>query len=206
MGFIFRYLFFLILIFSPLGLKAQDSINIKRRFIEKGFLLGIGYGLDNYDLPEGRYMPIFFMGHFGMDLKKIKNRMKEDAIFTMYFEPQINPVLIKTKESTKSQLEFGVNIGFKHMYPLCKNIYSYILIGSGPHYFTTNTTRQARGFIFSDNFGAGFYFFKGTKISMNLGFRLRHMSNANTRTPNHGINTYNYHLGVSKIIRGKYQK
>jgi hypothetical protein len=196
--------FFLVLIFFGLGispLKAQDSVRVKKIFIEKGFLLGAGYGLDNYNLPEGKYIPVFFMGHFGMDLMKKKKIKKDNAIFTMYFEPQVNPVFIRTKESTKSELEFGINMGFKHMYPLHKNIYSYILIGSGPHFFTATTSRQARGFIFSDNFGAGFYFFAGKKIAINLGFRLRHMSNANTRMPNHGINTYNYLIGISKIIR-----
>jgi Lipid A 3-O-deacylase (PagL) len=203
MGFTSKLLLFLILSASNLSsLKAQDSADVKKRFIEKGFLLGAGYGLGSaYNLPEGKYIPVFFIGHFGMVLQKKEKVRKDKAIFTMYFEPQVNPVFIKTKEFTKSELEFGVNVGFKHMYPLCKNIYSYILIGSGPHFFTASTSRQARGFIFSDNFGAGLYFFAGKKLAINLGFRLRHMSNANTRVPNHGINTYNYHLGISKLIR-----
>ncbi|HXA01414.1 MAG TPA: acyloxyacyl hydrolase [Cytophagaceae bacterium] len=203
MGSISKILFFLILFSLKLSLlKAQDSASIKKsRFIEKGFLTGAGYGLDSYNLPEGKYIPVFFIGHFGMDLTRKKNLKKDNAIFTMYSEPQINPVFVRAKEFTKSELEFGINVGFKHMYPLCKNIYSYILIGSGPQFFTATTSRQARGFIFSDNFGAGFYFFVSKKLAINLGFRLRHMSNANTRIPNHGINTYNYHIGISKVIR-----
>jgi lipid A 3-O-deacylase len=203
MVFISKLILFLIFFIPPLSsLKAQDSAGVKKsRFIEKGFLTGAGYGLGTYNIPEGKYIPVFFIGHFGMDLTANKNIKKDKGIFTMYFEPQVNAVFIKTKELTKSELEFGINVGFKHMYPICKNIYSYILIGSGPHFFTTATTRQARGFLFSDNFGGGFYFFAGKKLAINLGFRLRHMSNANTRVPNHGINTYNYLIGISKIIK-----
>jgi lipid A 3-O-deacylase len=179
---------------------AQDKAG-KWRLREKGFISGIGRGIDSVNIPEGRYTPIVFMVHMGVDILKKTQSQNNPGIFTIYAEPQVNPVIIKKGSNTRTDLEFGINIGFKHMYPLRKNIYAYLLIGSGPHFITVHTIKQTRGFIFSDNFGAGFYFFNKKDMALNLGFRLRHMSNANIQMPNSGINTFNYYIGISKVIR-----
>jgi hypothetical protein len=182
------------------NLKAQEKTS-GWRWREKGFLLGMGHGIDSFNLPEGRYDPLFFMGHFGLDILSKTKKQNHPGIFTIYSEPQVNLVFIKKGSEEKTDFEFGLNIGFKHMYPVWKNIYTYILIGTGPHFVTVHSIKQARGFIFSDNFGAGFYFFNNKNIALNTGFRLRHLSNANIKLPNSGINTFNYFIGISKIIR-----
>jgi len=188
----------LLLSFVVASLHAQES-NKNSRIIEKGFSIGIGHGIDTLNLPEGKYVPLFFIGHIGVSLTNKPKTNK--GIFTLYFEPQIIPVFVKKKESTKNELEFGINIGFQHMYPLTKTVYLYTLISTGPHFISVNTVRQVRGFIFSDNFGVGFYVALKQDVCLNLGFRLRHLSNAQLKFPNQGINTFNYHIGLSKVIR-----
>jgi hypothetical protein len=185
------------------GLRAQETAKTKAPlFKEKGFMVGVGHGIDSLNIPEGRYTPYFFIAHFGIDLLRNKKIRRNPGIFTLYFEPQVNPVIIKKPTGNVKDLEFGLNIGFKHMYPLIRDLlYSYILIASGPQYITVHTSKQTRGFIFSDNFGMGTYIFMNKTIALNLGFRLRHMSNGDTRFPNHGINTFNYQVGISKFIR-----
>jgi hypothetical protein len=172
-------------------------------FAEKGFVVGYGKGIDTLNLPEGNYRIFYAMAHVGIDL--FRNKPFKKAIpgqCLLYFEPQINPVFIKRKHGNSHALEFGVNVGFQHVYPLIKNfLSSYILIASGPHFITAHTSRQARGFLFSDNFGAGVYLSARSGFSLNLGFRLRHLSNGDTRVPNQGINTFNFHIGFSKFIR-----
>src|SRR6185437_5436119 len=170
---------------------AQEQTVPKVRIREKGFLLGAGYGIDALNLPQGKYIPLFLMPHISADLPRLTQRKNNKAIFTIYSEPQINPVIINKPEGNSMEWEFGCNFGIQYMYPLSKNIYSYINIGSGPHYITVHTYRQATGFIFSDNMGAGLYFFFSKTLALNTTYRLRHMSNANTRMPNEGINTFN---------------
>lgn len=199
MASIFRALLLVLFLLSKAF--AQEQATPKIRLREKGFLVGAGYGIDSINLPQGRYIPIFLMGHFSVDLPRFTKRQTNKSLFTIYAEPQFNPVIIRKSEGRSTEWEFGSNFGIQYMYPLSKNIYSYINIGAGPHFISVHTYRQATGFIFSDNMGAGFYLFFTKTLALNSTFRLRHMSNANTRMPNDGINTFNFMLGLSKFIR-----
>jgi hypothetical protein len=169
-------------------------------FSDKGGIVGFGYGINNQNIPEGRYTPVFLIGHFGLDLVRAKEKMRPQR-FMLFFEPQINPVVLQKPGRNGQSLEFGINVGLQHLYPLSRNLYVYALISTGPQVITVRTDRQARGFIFSDNMGAGTYFLLGKKMALNTGFRIRHMSNANLEMPNHGINTMNFFVGVSRFIR-----
>ncbi len=178
--------------------KRWANVRIK----EKGFVLGAGYGLDTFNLPQGNYSPLFCMARIGIDFRnKNTKTIGRRGEYSIFFEPQINPVLLRKANNSKVEWEYGVNIGFQHCYPITKDLCSAIFISTGPHYFSANTDRQAPGFIFSDNFGAGFYYFLYKDWAVNAGFRLRHMSNAQTRLPNSGINTFNFLIGVSKLLR-----
>lgn len=202
MEFIFDRKYFLLFIFILLSLFSMaqnDSLkNKKSIFFEKEFLVGYGYGLSNTDIPEGNYRPILLIAHFGLNPFKQKEM---PGIISIFFEPQINPVMIKSVDQTNWNLEFGLNVGVQHQYKLTKRISVYELISTGPHFMGAHTITQTRGFIFSDNMGAGIYFFATEKIALNLGFRIRHISNANTIMPNHGINTYNFYVGLSRLIK-----
>lgn len=194
--------FTIFLFFLSLALHGQGNRVKAPLFKEKGFTVGYGRGIDSFNIPEGRYNVVFLIAHFGIDLLRNRSTKKNNpGIFTLYFEPQVNPVFIEKPGGTVKDLEFGMNIGFKHMYPLTKNVFAYILIATGPHYITAHTTKESRGFIFSDNLGTGVYIFVSKNTALTLGFKLRHISNGDTRMPNMGINTFNYHVGLSKLIR-----
>ncbi|MFI5221634.1 MAG: acyloxyacyl hydrolase [Bacteroidia bacterium] len=172
--------------------------NKKPFFSEKGFIIGYGYGLSPTDIPEGNYRPVLLMAHLGLDPFNHKDL---PGIVSIFFEPQINPVLIKNAVQENWNMEFGLNVGIQHQYRLTKRISVYELISTGPHFIGAHTITQTRGFIFSDNMGAGIYFFATEKTGLNLGFRIRHISNADILMPNHGVNTYNFYLGWSRMIR-----
>ena len=172
------------------------------RISERGIVLGAGYGIDSLSVPNGNYTPLYCIARVGIDFRN-KNALAitRKGQYSIFLEPQINPVLVRKNNSANLEFEYGVNIGFQHIYPLTKDLYSAIFIATGPHYFSTDTEIQAPGFIFSDNFGAGIYCFLYKEWAMNAGFRLRHMSNAQTRLPNSGINTFNFMIGISKMLR-----
>jgi hypothetical protein len=189
---ILRYIFLV-----SFTVSAQKSL-----FYEKGFLVGFGHGISFHNLPEGVYRPVFFMGHFGIDmLPKNPSNLLQGKL-TLYFEPQFNLVFQRrfSNNEVVNRIEFGVNVGFKQTIKIYKNLFAFLHGGVGPHFFNTETNNQAKGFIFSDNFGMGLTYKISDNKIINLGFRLRHLSNADLMKNNFGINTFNYHIGMSWII------
>lgn len=204
MGSIFKYLVFIPVLFwasTVWGQEKKASRLSNIRIKEKGIVLGSGYGIDTFNLPQGNYIPIFCIARIGIDFRNKESAKTNKGEYSIFFEPQINPVLLKKNQSIFWEFEYGLNIGFQHMFPITPSIYSSIFISTGPHYFSADTDRQAPGFIFSDNFGAGIYYFISKDFAINIGFRLRHMSNAQTRLPNSGINTFNFAVGIGKLIK-----
>ncbi|MGZ3580521.1 MAG: acyloxyacyl hydrolase [Syntrophales bacterium] len=170
--------------------EAQKEGRASNRFFtEMGFIAGFGNG----SIPEGSYQPIFLIGHFGVDLKRYFSGLKNHSgTLSVFLEPQINPVV-----NPQTDIELGIGIGLQYMHPIIGNLSAYILGSIGPHYISVVTTKQANGFIFADTIGAGFYYYLTRDSAINVGYRLRHMSNANLAEPNGGIDTNSGVIGYS---------
>jgi hypothetical protein len=152
-----------------------------RFFTEMGFITGFGSG----NIPEGTYQPILLIGHFGVDMKRYFQGLKDHrGTLSVFLEPQFNPVF-----SPQTDFELGVGVGIQYMYPVMDKLSIYVLGSVGPHYISLVTSQQATGFIFSDTIGAGLYYYLTKDSAINAGYRLRHISNANCASPNLGINT-----------------
>jgi lipid A 3-O-deacylase len=158
-------------------------------FTEMGFIAGFGNG----SIPEGSYQPIFLIGHFGVDLKRYFSGLKNHSgTLSVFLEPQVNPVV-----NPRTDIELGIGVGLQYMHPVVGNLSAYALGSVGPHYISVVTTKQASGFIFADTVGAGFYYYLTKDSAINVGYRFRHMSNANLADPNGGIDTNSGVLGYS---------
>ena len=178
----------------PVTCAAQN----KWRLYEQSFLTGWGWGKDSLNLPEGNYHPLFFNYRIGVTHSKlnitINDKLKID--FEVFAEPQFNLVFLMPKTGGNIlHQEAGINFGYQPILHLNKFVSVYTYISVGPHYFNTPTERQAKGFIFSDNMGAGLWIHLPKNFYINTMFKIRHMSNANTRYPNKGINTLNSLIG-----------
>lgn len=182
-------------LFLSLGARAQEEM-VKKSFVQEiGGWSGFGYGNNNKSLPEGSYQVLYTMGHIGCNPFFKRRGLFEQ--FQIYFEPQYNFVRVVPSDApTKHEYEFGLNFGFKYIYPFSKRWKVFIYIGTGPHAFSATTERQAPGYLFSDNMGLGVYYFFHKRWALATTFRIRHLSNADTRQPNHGINTDNFLFGV----------
>jgi hypothetical protein len=158
--------------------------------------LHLGIPIIHETLTEGRkYKPfqLLFYYNFANLLKGKKNDL------FVYLEPQL--VWVHFSPKGKKEWEFGANLGLEYRHHLGENSSLSAAIGSGPHYITVETRQQARGFIFSDNFTAGFHRKLGNSgLNLDLKCRFRHISNANLEQPNKGIDSWFVIAGVSKVL------
>lgn len=185
-----------LIIFSSLvfhtTIEAQDSDPVKansKRFKTLGGLTGYGQSVNT----DTRYEPIYFMGDFSWSFTKVPK--KKDFV-AWYVEPQFN--LVRTPRPW--DIEFGTNMGIRNYIKINDGLFFYQMLGSGPHYITAVVKRQANGFIFSDNLAVGaFTRLTRKNLFLNLQFRIRHLSNAELKNPNGGINTWNVLIGLSHI-------
>ena len=183
----------LLLATVPGTIKAGDALGsaqqAERRWItEAGFISGYGRG----SIDEGSYKTLLMIAHLGADINRYIPALRHHrGVLSFFLEPQFNPAL------QQSDIEFGLGIGFQYTYPLTESISPYFLLLTGPHYISVNTTTQANGFNFSTAAGAGFYLLLTKDIALNCGYRYRHMSNADLKLPNGGINSHIGLLGVS---------
>ena len=160
---------------------------------ELGLISGYGKG----SVYEGSYQVIPFILHIGIDAKVFfSNLVGHKGTLSFVIEPQFNRVTEPEKD-----IEFGIGVGVQYSYPLAERFSPYIVGVVGPHYLNLATETQARGFIFSCTIGAGSYFFLTKDIALNIGYRLRHMSNAYTRSPNHGIDSNFAIAGLSVFFK-----
>lgn len=159
------------------------------RFRSAGAIVGYGHQIN----IETKYNPIFFAGDFSWQFGKTRKK----NFLALYLEPQFN--LVATIRPL--DIEFGSNIGLRYYEQLAPGFLLYQMLGSGPHYITADLPRQARGFIFSDNLAVGFFkqLHKEKPLSLNMQFRVRHISNAGLKLPNSGVNTLNVLVGLSNL-------
>ncbi|PKQ70819.1 acyloxyacyl hydrolase [Raineya orbicola] len=167
--------------------------NVFAQKIEKGFGVGWGYALNERTIPEGVYRLLYVQGRVAYNLTY--GKLPHKSIFEKLLvgaEPQYNRVWIDT---APKEWETGLNFFLQPTFFLNKTFQPYCVFSLGPHYFSTPTIHQRQGFIFSDSMGIGSYVSLHKKVYFHFNFRIRHLSNANTRLPNFGINTYNFHCG-----------
>jgi hypothetical protein len=180
----------LVLVFlNAINANAQKHSARAWKFASAGGFTGFGHAINT----DTRYEPIFFSGDFSWSFTK--GPKKRDFV-AWYFEPQFNIVLT----DRPVDIEFGANLGIRNYIRVNDGLFFYQMLGSGPHYISAVVKRQANGFIFSDNLAIGAYTRLNSKdLFLNLQFRIRHLSNAELKQPNGGINAWNVIVGLAKF-------
>lgn len=164
---------------------TSSASSFTRLFSESAFITGFG----SDSIPEGDYQTVLLIWHLGINLDHVFPALKSHrGKLTFFLEPQFNPVVNPTDD-----YEFGVGVGFQYQYPILEKLSLYALGSVGPHYISVVTDDQANGFVFSDTVGAGLYFQLTDRSAINVGYRFRHLSNADAAEPNFGIDS---HFGV----------
>jgi hypothetical protein len=173
------------------GLLGVVESACQNSFVNERALGGfIARGRALYDLPEGdAYQPILVGATYHQPFYQSK------GMFNVGFNiiPHFGYV---PKEKS---VEFGANVQFDVNYQIGNSNIIGIRFGAGPHYVNVNTSRQAKGFIFSDNFSL-VYRRKAGDYALGLIFGIRHISNAGLQQPNNGIDNLMMGLELQKLL------
>ena len=162
---------------SPAPILGKDSF-----FTEVGIITGFGYGT----VTEGDYFPVPLIVHLGVDMKRWVPSLRDHrGALTAFLEPQFNLVF-----GAEFDIEGGIGFGLKYRVPLGDVVSAYGLVSVGPQFITVNTVDQSNGLVFADTVGIGVNLAVMPGASLDLGLRARHLSNANFRMPNNGIDNY----------------
>lgn len=170
----------------------NDSIPVQKHFETIGGLAGWGNSLTKNTVYRVYYSILDYSRSFHKPVKK--------DFAAWYAEPQFNFVKADSTKKESTDYEFGLNLGIRNYIKINEGFYFYQMLGSGPHYISAKVARQASGFIFSDNLALGVLLQVTKKnLFLNIQYVQRHISNANLKSPNGGINSYNFTIGLSQI-------
>lgn len=182
----------------PVPETRLNRIDMPLRLSEAGMLGGIGFGR----IPEGRYEPILVAAHFGLNLGPFLHIPEtHPGRLTLFAEPRFSPV-----REPAGDYEAGIGIGLQYAYPIFRNLFFYATLSTGPHAISVRTEQQARGFVFDSEAGGGFYVHLGRGSALNIGYRVRHLSNGGARVPNTGINNHLLVVGYSMFLDAPAEK
>jgi lipid A 3-O-deacylase len=87
-----------------------------------------------------------------------------------------------------------------HLLPLGRFV-PYVELGAAPGYTDLRVREQQTNFVFLLFAGLGASYFVTERTALYAGYRLQHVSNAGTSSPNQGINSHTGVIGVSIFFR-----
>ena len=182
-----RLIFFFLIIFCAIKCAAQSN---------KSVGIHIGIPIIHENLADGyKYKPYQLLFYYNF-ANLLKN--KKSDLF-IYLEPQL--VWVWFSPDRKKEIEFGANLGLEYRYNFNEKTALIGAIGSGPHYITAETPNQVNGFIFSDNFTLGLkQTLSNSNTDLHFRTRFRHISNANLKKPNQGIDSWFLIVGATKHL------
>ncbi|MCD6318682.1 acyloxyacyl hydrolase [Candidatus Aerophobetes bacterium] len=135
---------------------------------------------------------------FGFDIKPLIKKfkvgdvfLKKESMLEFVAEPFIAGVI-----SPDSNFETGCSLLLKYGYKFGKFL-PFINAGTGLQYTTQHTREEATQWCFQVQTGAGSYYFFEKDKALSFEYRFRHFSNAGTKEPNKGVDTYGFYIGFS---------
>lgn len=155
------------------------------------FLAGFSQG----ELEEkGDYNLIPFMVDLDYNLKALTKKIHLCPPGLLQF--QIEPFVTAVTEP-KANLEVGnsffLKVGFL---PDDWALQPYIRAGVGVVFMTQHASEQSTQFNYIESYVIGAHYFFNKRTALTLEGRFRHLSNADRKYPNHGINTYGALAGI----------
>ena len=213
---IFFYLILVLIVIFPIIPSAAQTIDaadvpqarsVKNNPTLKEIGILTGYGASKAtDKDDYVTIPIFM--RLGIDCDKFGLGFSDwiergaRGIFHKDFRPAgmteflIEPFLAYVPSPDRN-MEGGLIIAFKYEWPLTERFHPYIWNGGGVMYITQHLREQSTQWNFTPQMGAGFIYFLDKNKALNVEYRHRHFSNADTNFPNDGVNQGFISVGIS---------
>ncbi|MCD4781852.1 MAG: acyloxyacyl hydrolase [Candidatus Omnitrophica bacterium] len=174
----------------------------------KSFSYFTGFAKGELNIEEDyKIIPSIFRFAFDMDKMGIGAADITESIATKFFS---NPGLEVKGEteflietfingiiSPDSNIEVGFELLVKYAYPVTERINPYFFSGGGVIFMTQHTDEQSTQYNFIPQMGAGISYDLREDLSLDLEYRYRHLSNANRKLPNEGINVNMFLIGTT---------
>jgi hypothetical protein len=166
-----------------------------------GCLQGIEYfsGFAQAKLrAKGSYNTSPFIVNFDFDLKPLTQKIGLNSARLIQFQLEsfINPVY-----QPDSNVEIGNSFLLKiGLLPDNFKFQPYLKGGAGMGYITQHTQEQSTQFNFVEYAGLGLHYFFSKNTAFSMEGRYRHLSNADIKSPNSGINSYFILVGLSYLF------
>jgi hypothetical protein len=172
-----------ILINLPYSYSQSEGNNYKKEFgLVSGWMDGNLKRQDDYQM-----VPLYLQ--FGFDITPYK---KLPGSLKFVLEPFFNSVI-----SPDKNIEIGNDFILKYSQPILKRFSLYVEGGLGMMFTSQHTTEQATQFNFTEQAGSGISYFFTKNKSLNFGYRYRHFSNCDIKSPNKGIDMDGFLVGIS---------
>ena len=205
-----RFSLFLFMLISLNGyLNAQD-IDKKNNSLKLGFNSGFGtqkslpFNSKDYDYSIQFYKiqinyQFFEKGRwiYELNIEPSFYAAQHQLLNKYYLKPSDRDDYLKKREEfiqNKHINEYVLGLGFLIRHKTFKKISTYALGSIGPMISDTETERMPSGFAFSDTIALGLTY-KINSLFLDFRFGLRHVSNANLKSPNNGHNSSNIEIG-----------
>ncbi|MEM9885578.1 MAG: acyloxyacyl hydrolase [Bacteroidota bacterium] len=184
-----RFLSFFILFAFAIQLQAQKETFLNQKY----WGVFVQYGIAYKELPEQQlYQPVLIGAVYHLPLYQSKTAFNVG----MNIMPQIGLV----RYNAKIKVEFGANVQFDANLRIAEKHILSLRAGAGPHFINVETRRQAKGFIFSDNFALAYRTLLKDTQQLGITAGWRHISNAGLMQPNGGIDNIMLGLEFAKWI------
>jgi len=182
---------FLVLFFSSYISKSHADHSTAERFGDgkiyaglqggwgKAFSLGIAGEGDGRHVEYAAILPQLGIGLSDAVANDSWYRGNLDAVFQGEFLVGYQP---------NSGYSAGLSLLLRYNFLSSKQWVPYVEIGGGIGVLDFDLKDQTDGLIFYPQAGLGMHYFATDNLSLDLGWRFHHMSNANSELPNNSIN------------------
>jgi len=154
----------------------------------------IGFGKAKLK-EKGNYHLIPIIFDFDFDLKPLfkKTGISWPGLLQFQLEPFIN-IVSRPDNNVELGNAFMLKIG---ILPETSKFQPYAKAGIGLLYMSQHTPEQSTQFNFFEQGGIGAHYFFNPNTAFTAECRIRHVSNAGIKHPNHGINTLFFLIGTT---------
>ncbi len=190
------------LIFCVSNIGLANDLNgqpfgLGKKFVGLQLGYGDGVGFDFMGDGDGRlasYLAVF--PHLGIG---VSNLLGRDSWYKGKFDIVLEGEFIKNFKPNGGY-SAGVATLARYNFRSLRSVTPYVEAGGGIGYLDFDLRDQSDGVIFYPQFGAGLRLSMSDRMSLNLSYRLHHMSNAGIHDRNNSINANLFLLGFSYYL------